>query len=111
MRNLISLDGGGLRAIPYVCAIAGAERRSGKLFRDLIGPDGMVAGTSAGALTGAAVAVGIPGEDILKVFTNDAPVRIFHGLLSTEEMVLRGYKYLSGDIYKVMEKTFKDHGV
>jgi predicted acylesterase/phospholipase RssA len=66
MRNILSIRGGGIRGIIPCCCLIELEKQLGGLTRDHID---MCAGTSTGALLTAAVAVGIPAADLLKVYT------------------------------------------
>jgi patatin-like phospholipase/acyl hydrolase len=64
---LLSIDGGGIRGIIPALALLKLEQETGKPARDVFS---FVAGTSTGALLAAAVAAGIPADQIVDVYKN-----------------------------------------
>src|ERR687885_1744635 len=64
-RYLLSIDGGGLRGILPASALVQLERQTGRPARDTFS---FVAGTSTGAIIAAAIAAGIPAEQILEFY-------------------------------------------
>ena len=83
---LLSIDGGGLRGILPVTALVKLEQTTGRRARDTFS---FVAGTSTGAIIAAAIAAGIPAEQILDlylrrsrdIFSQD-PARLLRRILS-----------------------------
>ena len=64
-KYLLSIDGGGLRGILPVTALVKLEQMTGRPARDTFS---FVAGTSTGAIIAAAIAAGIPAEQILEFY-------------------------------------------
>jgi hypothetical protein len=64
-RNLLAIDGGGIRGIIPAVALAKLESTTGRLTRESFS---FVAGTSTGAIIAAAIAAGIPAADILDLY-------------------------------------------
>ncbi len=88
-RNILSIDGGGIRGIIPICALAELEKRgkrSGEVFS-------FVAGTSTGAIIAAAIAAGVPAEDILTSYRNLAGHVFAKDLLTIPRRVVRGHMY------------------
>ncbi len=69
-RYLLSIDGGGIRGIIPLVALAKLEKTTGKLTRDIFS---FVAGTSTGAIITAGIAAGIPAARILELYSTRAP--------------------------------------
>jgi patatin-like phospholipase len=68
-RYLLSIDGGGLRGIIPLVALAKLESTTGRLTRETFS---FVAGTSTGAIIAAAIAAGIPAVRILDLYLGRA---------------------------------------
>src|ERR1700730_14760528 len=67
LRRILSIDGGGIRGIIPVCALAALEQQLGKPVRECFD---FFAGTSTGALVAACLAAGIPAHRILGLYTH-----------------------------------------
>lgn len=102
MKKILSIDGGGIRGIIPCCALIELERQTGKATRNIFH---MLAGTSTGALLSAALAVGMPAEEILTIYTKRSS-EIFTGAFPDVKMVANGYRFLSGNIAKVLRSAF-----
>ena len=90
-RRILAIDGGGVRGIIPAVALAELERVTGTPVREQFD---FVAGTSTGALIVAAVAVGIPAQRIVEMYTDRAP-QLFRRapLISTVRRILFGHMY------------------
>jgi hypothetical protein len=99
-KNLLSIDGGGIRGIIPASALVALEQQLGKPVRDCFD---FVAGTSTGALIAAAVAAGVPATQILNIYKQRAN-EIFYPakLIATPKRLLLGYMYDSANIQKVI---------
>jgi patatin-like phospholipase/acyl hydrolase len=104
MRNILSIRGGGIRGIIPCCCLVELEKQLGGLTRDHID---MCAGTSTGALLTAAVAVGIPAADLLKVYT-DRSHEIFTptGAVAAAKRIAVGFMYDPKHLYDVLVSVF-----
>lgn len=102
MKYVLACCGGGLRGVISACALAELERQTGKLTRDIFS---FVSGTSTGALIAAAVAAGLPAEEIVNIYVNRATNIFKHGGLSTPLAFVRGYADDPGNIRKVLSKV------
>jgi predicted acylesterase/phospholipase RssA len=69
-RYLLSIDGGGLRAIIPLSALVKLEQVTGRLARDTFS---FVAGTSTGAIVAAGIAAGISAQRLLDVYVQRGP--------------------------------------
>jgi len=104
MRNLLSIDGGGVRGALTACFLVELERQLGKPTRDVFQ---FVAGTSTGALIAAAVAVGLPAETILQIYLEDAAKIFTPGpALALPVRLAQGYAYQSQRVHDVLAKRF-----
>ena len=90
-RRILSIDGGGVRGVIPALALAALERTTGGRVRDQFD---FVAGTSTGALIAAAVAAGMPAEEVVRLYLDKAP-RLFQRvpLLSTLRRIVAGELY------------------
>jgi len=73
MKRVLSIDGGGLRGIIPAMVIAELEKRSGKPAAQMFD---LIAGTSTGGLLAAALSIGKPADDIVRMYKDNAS-RIF----------------------------------
>jgi uncharacterized protein len=101
MRHILSIRGGGIRGILPACCLVELESQLGGLTRDHVD---YCAGTSTGALISAAVAAGVPGTEILKVYT-DRSQEIFTptGIIADAKRLTEGYMYNPKNIQKVLQ--------
>ncbi len=76
MKNILSVDGGGIRGIIPVACLVRLEREIGKPCREYFS---MVAGTSTGAIIAAGLALGISARGLLALYRNLAE-EAFQGL-------------------------------
>ena len=67
-RALLSIDGGGIRGIIPLCALAEMERQLGKQCREVFS---FISGTSTGAIITGGLASGISVESLLKTVSGD----------------------------------------
>ena len=105
MKIALAFCGGGQRGVFPACTLVELERQTGKLTREVVD---FVSGTSTGALIAAAVAAGIPATTILDVYVNRTK-EIFKpapGILADAEMAVRGHKYSSTNIHRVLLDVF-----
>ena len=104
MRHILSVRGGGIRGILPASCLVELESQLGGLTRDHIDFCG---GTSTGALIAAAVAVGMPATEILRVYT-DRGSEIFNptGLLADARRIAEGFMFDPQNIQKVLESEF-----
>jgi patatin-like phospholipase/acyl hydrolase len=96
-------QGGGIRGILPVQVLIAIEEQTGKLSRDIFK---MIAGTSTGALIAPALALGIPANELLPIYTERAPKEIFSSTFATGSLAVKGYKYPSSNISKVLKSVF-----
>ena len=67
MKNILSIDGGGIRGIiPLACLIE-LEKVEGRPSREIFD---MVAGTSTGAVIAAGIAIGISARGLMAIYRN-----------------------------------------
>ena len=104
MQSALSIRGGGIRGIIPCCCLMKLEEQLGGLTRDHIA---YCAGTSTGALIAAAIAVGVPAADILKVYT-DRTKEIFTptGVIATAKRVAEGFMYDPTHLRDVLVSIF-----
>ena len=69
-KYILSIDGGGIRGIIPLCALIKLEQETGKPAREIFS---FLAGTSTGAVISAALAVGIPAQQVLYLYLKRAP--------------------------------------
>lgn len=98
-RRILSIDGGGIRGIIPLCALAALERTTGRPARETFS---FVAGTSTGALIAAAVAAGIPARQVLDLYATRA-----RGLFATypwslPQRILLGYLYSTRTLHDLI---------
>ena len=90
-RRILSIDGGGVRGVIPAAALAAMERAMEGRVRDHFD---FVAGTSTGALVAAAVAAGIPAEQIVAMYLRRAPALFSKvPIISTLRRVITGRMY------------------
>lgn len=104
MRHILNIRGGGIRGIIPACCLVELESQLGGLTRDHIDFCG---GTSTGALIAAAIAAGLPGTEILGVYTERGK-EIFTpaGLIADAKLIAEGYRYDPQNIENVMASEF-----
>ena len=96
---ILSIDGGGLRGILSASLLVALERSTGKPARDTFH---FVAGTSSGAILAAGIAAGIPAQDLLTFFLQDASAVFTKHWWTPLERVARGWMYDSGRLRRVL---------
>lgn len=103
MRDLfLSVPGGGVRGALTVRPLIRLEGQTGKLCRDIFKG---VAGTSTGSCLAAAIAAGIPCEQIAAMYREDTPSIFNHSAVVANALLLtRGYKFDIGGLARVLEK-------
>ncbi|HEX8985647.1 MAG TPA: patatin-like phospholipase family protein [Bryobacteraceae bacterium] len=103
-RNLLSIDGGGIRGILPACALAKLETDTGKLTRETFA---FVAGTSTGALLSAGIAAGIPATRLIDIY-----VRRGRDIFSprapwnTLKRMATGSMYSNATLHRVLAEEF-----
>jgi predicted acylesterase/phospholipase RssA len=104
MKNLLSIDGGGIRGIIPASTLVKLERQLNKPARECFD---FVAGTSTGALIAAAVAAGIPATRILDIYTTRSG-EIFTPpkFIADAKRLIVGYMYDPANIQKVLASEF-----
>jgi hypothetical protein len=114
MRYILSIQGGGIRGIIPCLMLAKLEQQFNCLTRDwLQSHDGMVAGTSTGALLAACVGSGVPAADALKVYTEQGP-RIFSPASDIErkiKLVAEGHQFDNQALASVVRATLPNPDV
>ena len=96
---ILSIDGGGLRGILSASLLVALERSTGKPARDTFH---FVAGTSSGAILAAGIAAGIPAQDLLTFFLQDASVVFTKHWWTLLERVARGWMYDPSRLRRVL---------
>jgi uncharacterized protein len=102
-KYLLSIDGGGLRGILPVAALVQLERTTGRRTRETFS---FVAGTSTGAIIAAAIAAGIPAQQILELYIHRS-----QGIFSQDRSRLL-QRIVSGSMYstqKLHDLTGQSH--
>jgi patatin-like phospholipase/acyl hydrolase len=99
-RYLLSIDGGGIRGIIPLAALAKLESTTGRLVRDTFS---FVAGTSTGAIIAAAIAAGIPASRILRLYVDRAR-EVFTGrpLLNILRRIIFGSMYSTQKLHDLL---------
>ncbi len=102
MKDLfLSIPGGGVRGALTVRPLLRLEKQTGKLCREIFKG---VAGTSTGSDLAAAIAAGIPCEQIAAMYREDTPKIFNHNTIVANALLLeRGYKYDIGGLHRVLE--------
>jgi uncharacterized protein len=100
-RYLLSIDGGGIRGILPVCALIKLERTTGYLTREIFS---FVAGTSTGALIAAAIAAGVPAEQILNLYVTRSREIFPQSWLRKLRRVLFGSMYSTTTLRRVLRE-------
>ena len=104
MKYMLAVTGGGIRGVIPACALVELEKQMGKLTRDIFS---FVGGTSTGALISAAVAVGIPAADILRIYTDHSGDIFNHSkTFSLLLQIERGWAFDPMNIKRVLVKEF-----
>ncbi len=104
-RFLLSIDGGGIRGIIPICALAALEKTTGRLTRDIFS---FVAGTSTGAIITAAIAAGIRAEDMLESYRTLAGKIFKKGPLSFPKRVVTGHLYSVATLKQAISEQLGD---
>jgi len=99
--NLLSIDGGGIRGILPICALAKLEESTGKLTRDIVS---FAAGTSTGAIIAAAIAAGIPAKKMLELYTRRAKEVFTQSPFNGIKRFLKGYMYETATLYELIRE-------
>lgn len=103
-KRILAIDGGGIRGIIPLCALAALESRTGKLARELFD---FVAGTSTGAIIAAAIATGKPARETLDLYVRLSP-KVFElrplGFIRS----IGGYRYSSRNMARVFRQVVRD---
>jgi uncharacterized protein len=109
MKDLfLSIPGGGVRGALTVRPLLRLEKQTGKLCREIFKG---VAGTSTGSDLAAAIAAGIPCEQIAAMYREDTPKIFNHSSVIANALLLkRGYKYDVGGLHRVLEKRLGTAG-
>jgi patatin-like phospholipase/acyl hydrolase len=104
MRHILSVRGGGIRGILPASCLVELESQLGGLTRDHIDFCG---GTSTGALIAAAIAVGLPAKDILRVYT-ERTKEIFTpaGIIADARRIAEGFMFDPANVQKVLVSEF-----
>lgn len=101
-KYLLSIDGGGIRGIIPATALLKLEEATGRPLRETFS---FVAGTSTGALLGAAIAAGIPARRIRDIYLTRAH-EIFtpRGPWNEIRRLVTGHKYDIRNLVRVIEQ-------
>jgi hypothetical protein len=90
-RNILSIDGGGMRGTICIAMLAELEQQSGVSVHEMFD---MVAGTSTGAIMSAGIALGLTAEQMLDEIYKDKLPRAFQsGWGSTLRFIFSGLRY------------------
>ena len=103
-RALLSIDGGGIRGIIPLCALAEMERQLGKQCREVFS---FISGTSTGAIITGGLASGISVESLLKLY-QEMGSQAFRFDLWGFITSLGSFKYRSKPLAELMTTYFKD---
>ncbi|HEY3342974.1 MAG TPA: patatin-like phospholipase family protein [Anaerolineae bacterium] len=101
---LLSIDGGGIRGIIPLCALAEMERQLGKRSREVFS---FIAGTSTGAIITGGLASGMSAESLLNLYQQLA-TQAFRFDLPGFICSLGSFRYRSKPLAKLMTTYFKD---
>ena len=102
--RILSLDGGGIRGLVTAVWLHRLEKELGAPLRDHFH---LIAGTSTGSILACGVALGMPGEELIKIY-KECGKRIFSpspwpGVLR----YIRGQIYSSKGLENVLQEKFK----
>jgi patatin-like phospholipase/acyl hydrolase len=101
---LLSIDGGGIRGIIPLCALAEMERQLGKRSREVFS---FIAGTSTGAIITGGLASGISAESMLTLYQQLGTQAFRFDLLGFISS-LGSFRYRSKPLAKLMTTYFRD---
>jgi patatin-like phospholipase/acyl hydrolase len=103
-RALLSVDGGGIRGIIPLCALAEMERQLGRLSREVFS---FVSGTSTGAIITGGLASGMSAEAMLALYQQLGSQAFRFDLLGFVTS-LGSFRYRSKPLAELMTSYFKD---
>ncbi len=90
-RNILSVDGGGMRGTISIAMLADLEQRTGVPVYDIFD---MVAGTSTGAIMSAGIALRLTAEQMLnEIYLDKLPKAFQSGFGSTLRFIFSGLRY------------------
>ena len=99
--SILTVDGGGVRGIFAAELLAKVEQATQRSVRDCFD---LLAGTSTGSIVAGAAAVGIPMEEVVRLFESEAP-RIFHkGRFPVRLKMFLRSRYSSRTLEKVLSE-------
>ena len=101
LKYLLSIDGGGIRGIIPVTALAKLEATTGRPARETFS---FVAGTSTGAIIAGGLAAGIPASRLLELYTNNAYEVFPQSILNLPKRVLTGAMYPPQALHDVIAR-------
>lgn len=101
-RRILSLDGGGIKGVFAAQFLAKVEEATSKKICDYFD---LIAGTSTGGIIAAGLGLGIPAQDILELYLNNAQVIFPQKPLGFLKRVTGG-QYDSEALQNVLKETF-----
>jgi len=93
MRRVLAIDGGGIRGVIPAVLLAKLERETGRPVRDTFD---MIAGTSSGALTAAALSAGITADHLVTLYAERSG-DVFSGIPVVRDI----RRILTGRMYEI----------
>ncbi|MCL5994478.1 MAG: patatin-like phospholipase family protein [Chloroflexi bacterium] len=103
-RALLSIDGGGIRGIIPLCALAELERQTQRPARDWFS---YVAGTSTGAIIAGGIACGLSAEQMLELYQTLGP-NVFRFDLFGFLTSLASFRYRSKPLAELLQIYYDD---
>ena len=108
MKNILSIDGGGIRGIiPLACLIE-LEKVEGRPSREIFD---MVAGTSTGAVIAAGIAIGISARGLMAIYRNLAESAFQALPFWKVALNLGNHRYSSAFIEKTLDEIGADREI
>ncbi len=103
-RALLSIDGGGIRGILPLCALAELERQLGRKSREVFS---FIAGTSTGAIITGGLAAGLSAEQMLQLY-QEMGTRVFRFDLLGFVCSLGSFRYRSKPLAELLHTYMGD---
>jgi patatin-like phospholipase/acyl hydrolase len=100
MKKILSIDGGGIKGIFAASVLTQIEKNNNISLCNYFD---LIAGTSTGGIIAAALACGIPAEEILQLYLNNGKKIFPHGKFFS----LRKTKYDTKPLKEVLESVFQ----
>lgn len=97
-----------MRGLIGATVLAALEQKRGRLMRDILA-GGYVGGTSTGGLLTGCIAAGIPMSDVVRVYTEAGPQKVFQPTNTAERninmLIHGGYKFNNQVLHEVVVAT------